>query len=147
MQQLSKGCLLVIEDNDQVRSSLQISLGRAGYLVSVATNEEEALACVRRERIHGVLLGEAFAAAQGFAFLARLRRLTTLPIIILAELTHPDDLAIAFRLGANDYIVKPIQFNVLLARLSAVLRRADKNTLRQPWKIILPQELVCSTLQ
>ena len=147
MQQLSKNCLLLVEDNAQVRISLQISLSRAGYLVSVATNEEEALACVARERIHVVLLGDAFAATQGFALLARLRRLTTLPIIILADLTHPDDLAIAFRLGANDYVIKPIQINVLLARLTAVLRRAGKNTLRQPWKIVLPAEIVCSTLQ
>ena len=145
MQQLSKN-LLLVEDDVQVRISLQISLSRAGYLVSVATNEEEALACVARERIHVVLLGEAFAT-QGFALLARLRRLTTLPIIILAELTHPDDLTLAFRLGANDYIIKPIQINVLLARLTAVLRRAGKNTLRQPWKIVLPAEIVCSTLQ
>ena len=147
MQQLSKNCLLLVEDNAQVRTSLQISLSRAGYVVLVATNEEEALACATRDRIHAVLLGDAFAATQGFALCTRLRRLSTFPIIILAELNHPDDLAIAFRLGANDYVVKPIQINVLLARLTAVLRRAGKNTLRQPWKLVLPAEIVCSTLQ
>ncbi|MEZ4737648.1 MAG: hypothetical protein R3E79_62020 [Caldilineaceae bacterium] len=53
--------------------------------------------------------------------------MSALPIMRLGG-NHPDDLAVAFRLGANNYIIKPVPINVLLARLAAVLRRTKANT-------------------
>jgi DNA-binding response OmpR family regulator len=138
--------LLVAEESEQ-RTFLEFSLSRAGYTVLVATSEEEAMATVARERLHLVLIGECIAARQGFIFCARLRTIFTLSIVILAPLIHPDDLITAFRLGADDYIVKPIATNVLLARLSAVVRRARKNTPRHRWPVVLPPEVICSTQQ
>lgn len=143
LQQTLKLRLLLIEENAEQRGLLEFLLSRAGYIVLTATNEEEAVALVARERLHLVLIGECFATRQGFTLCARLRRLIALPIVILAPLTHPDDLVTAFRLGADDYIIKPVPPNILLARINAVLRRARKNTLRQRWKTVLPQEIAC----
>lgn len=147
MQPFATCCLLLVEDDAETSASLEFSFSRAGYKVTVATNEAQAIACVTRERLHLVLMGDSFAAKQGFILCARLRSLSALPIVILAELTHPDDLALAFRLGANDYIVKPLPVNVLLARLAAVLRRTKANTYQPRRRVMLPAKVVCSTPQ
>lgn len=147
MKQLSTITLLLIEDNAEVRASLQNTLNCAGYRVLIATNEEQALTYATHERIHLILLGGTFAATQGITLCVRLRRLSNLPIVILAELKHPDDLMLAFRLGANDYIVKPLPVNLLLARLAAVLRRTRTNSYRVLGRTVLPAEVVCTTPQ
>lgn len=139
--------LLLVEENAEQSTFLEFLLSRAGYTVLLATSEDEAIATVVRERVHLVLIGEAFAGKQGFTLCAHLRRIFTLPIIILAPLTHPDDLAVAFRLGADDYIIKPVPANILLARITAVLRRAGKNTPRHRRSMLLPPEIICSIPQ
>ncbi|MEZ4734550.1 MAG: response regulator transcription factor [Caldilineaceae bacterium] len=147
MQPPATRCLLLVEDDAETRASLEFSLSRAGYKVTGAANEAQALACLAHERLQLVLIGDSFAAKQGFTLCARLRSLSALPIVILAALNHPDDLAVAFRLGANDYIIKPVPINVLLARLAAVLRRTKANTYQPRRRTILPAKVVCSTPQ
>lgn len=142
LQHALKLRLLLIEENAEQRAFLEFLLNRADYTVLFATSEEEAVATVARERLHLVLLGESFAARQRFLLCARLRRLFRFPIVILAPLTHPDDLATAFRLGADDYIITPVPPNILLARINAVLRRSHKNTPRHRWNALLPAEIV-----
>lgn len=135
--------LLLIEENAEQHTFLEFLLTRAGYTVLSASSEEEAVAMVVRERLHLVLIGGSFAARQRCMLCARLRRLFRFPIILLAPLTHPDDLATAFRLGADDYIIAPVPPNILLARINAVLRRSHKNTPRHRWNALLPAEIVC----
>jgi len=135
--------LLLVEEGAEQRTFLEFLLTRAGYTVLLASSEEEAVAAVARERLHLVLIGDSCAARQRFMLCARLRRLFRFPIILLAPLTHPDDLAAAFRLGADDYIITPVPPNLLLARINAVLRRSHKNTPRHHWNALLPAEVVC----
>jgi DNA-binding response OmpR family regulator len=146
-QHLLKLRLLLVEENAEQRTSLEFLLTRAGYTVLSVTSEEDAMAAVVHERLHLVLIGESFAAKQRFMLCARLRRLFRFPIVILAPLVHPDDLATAFRLGADDYIITPVPSNILLARINAVLRRARQNTARHHWNALLPAEVVCSIPQ
>lgn len=135
--------LLLVEENAEQRTSLEFLLTRAGYTVLSVTSEEEAMAAVIHERLHLVLIGESFAVKQRFLLCARLRRLFRFPIVVLAPLAHPDDLATAFRLGADDYIIIPVPPNLLLARINAVIRRSHKNTPRHRWPALLPPEVVC----
>lgn len=130
--------LLLVEDDANKLNSLQFVLTCAGYTVLVATSEEAAVACASRERIHLVVISEDFVAKYGFALCAWLRRLFPLPIVILAPLRHPDDLTTALRLGADDYIIKPIPHSLLLARLAAVLRRNRKHKPQHQCKSHLP---------
>ena len=146
-QHLLKLRLLLVEENAEQRTSLEFLLTRAGYTVLSVTSEEDAMAAVIHERLHLVLIGESFAVKQRFLLCARLRRLFRFPIVILAPLVHPDDLATAFRLGADDYIITPVPSNILLARINAVLRRARQNTARHHWNALLPAEVVCSIPQ
>ncbi|MCE7985520.1 MAG: response regulator [Caldilinea sp. CFX5] len=135
--------LLLVEESAEQCAFLEFLLTRAGYTVHAVTSEEEAVATVMRERLHLVLIGESFAAQRRFLLCVRLRRLFRFPIVILAPLLHPDDLATAFRLGADDYIIMPIPPNILLARINSVLRRAHKNTPRHRWNALLSPEVVC----
>jgi DNA-binding response OmpR family regulator len=146
-QHLLKLRLLVVEESAEQRAFLEYLLTRAGYTVLGAGSEEEAINAVVHERLHLVLIGESFATKQRFMVCARLRRLFRFPIVILAPLVHPDDLATAFRLGADDYIITPVPSNILLARINAVLRRARQNTARHHWNALLPAEVVCSIPQ
>lgn len=123
MQHSSPPCILLVEERTDNLSALQCLLNCAGYTVFIATSEDAAVACVSRERVHLVLIGEDFLAAYGYTLCTWLRRLFSLPIVIFAPLRHPDDLTTAFRLGVDDYIIKPIHHTMLLARLAAVLRR------------------------
>lgn len=138
MQQSSTINLLLVEDNPNKLASLQFVLNCAGYTVLPATSEEAAVACASRERVQLVLIGEDFIGKHGFALCAWLRRLFPLSIVVLAPLRHPDDLATAFRVGVDDYIIKPIPHTVLLARLAAVLRRGRRNRPQQRCKSSLP---------
>jgi DNA-binding response OmpR family regulator len=139
--------ILLVEESAEQRTFVEFLLTRAGYIVQSVTSEEEAVATVERERLHLVLIGESFAAQRRFMLCIRLRRLFRFPIVILAPLRHPDDLATAFRLGADDYIIMPIPPNILLARINSVLRRAHKNTPRHRWNALLPTEAVRSIPQ
>ena len=130
--------VLLVEDNADKLNSLKFILTCAGYTTVVATREEAAVACASRERIHLVLIGEDFVAKHGFVLCAWLRRLFPLPIVILAPLRHPDDLTTALRLGADDYIIKPIPHSLLLARLAAVLKRNHKRKPQHRCKSCLP---------
>lgn len=123
MQHSSPPCLLLVEARTDKPSALQFLLSSAGYTVLIATSEDAAVACVSRERVHLVLIGEDFLAAHGYTLCTWLRRLFSLPIVVFAPLRHPDDLTTAFRLGVDDYIIKPVHHTLLLARLAAVLRR------------------------
>lgn len=120
---LSPPCLLLVEASTDKQSVLQFLLSCAGYTVLIATSEDAAVACVSREHVQLVLIGEDFLAAYGYTLCSWLRRLFSVPIVVFAPLRHPDDLTTAFQLGVDDYIIKSIHHTMLLARLAAVLRR------------------------
>ena len=125
MQHSVPPCLLLVGERTANLSALQFCLSCAGYTVLIATTEDAAVACVSRERVHLVLIGEDFLAIYGYTLCTWLRRLFSVPIVVFAPLRHPDDLTTAFRLGVDDYIIKPIHHTMLLARLAALLRRRN----------------------
>lgn len=134
MQHSLPPCLLLVEERTDNLSALQFRLSCAGYTVLIATTEDAAVACVSRERVHLVLIGEDFLATYGYMLCTWLRRLFSVPIVVFAPLRHPDDLSTALRLGVDDYIIKPIHHTMLLARLAAVLRRRHGGSRHQRCK-------------
>ncbi|MEZ4863069.1 MAG: response regulator [Caldilineaceae bacterium] len=137
MQPSTKITLLLAENDAEVRSRLQSFLNHAGYAVVVAHSHEQILWTVAQELIDLVLLGSAFASTPALAFCAELRHISAAPIVILAKLQHPDDPMIAFYLGVADYIAMPVHYTLLLAHITAVLRRRRKGMLRhQRWRLL-----------
>jgi PAS domain S-box-containing protein len=118
------GSLLVVDDNELNRDALSRRLRRAGYDVTVAVDGHEAIALADGTAYDLILLDVEMPGMSGLEVLAHFRRTraqTVLPIIMVTARTQGTDIVEAFRLGANDYVTKPIDFPVALARIGTHL--------------------------
>ena len=116
--------LLLIEDDTLLRRSLAFNLEQAGYRVSAAANAEDALAAARVDRPDLVLLDIGLPGMDGLEALRHFRQELSLSVIFLTSRRRELDQVLGLELGADDYITKPFDIDVLLAHVKAVLRRA-----------------------
>ena len=115
-----QGALLVVDDNENNRDVLSRRLRQKGYAVEVAADGAEALARIRAESYDLILLDVEMPGMSGLEVLTqvRLRRSQTqLPVIMVTARSEGADIVEAFGLGANDYVTKPVDFAVALARI------------------------------
>ncbi len=118
--------ILFVEDNILLRRSLAFNLENAGYRVTTAATAEDALDYARRDPPDLVLLDIGLPGMDGLDALPHFRDQVGAPVIFLTGRRRQLDEALGLELGADDYIVKPFDENVLLARIKAVLRRASR---------------------
>ena len=114
------GSLLVVDDNEANRDALSRRLRHRGYVVSVAADGAEALALTETLTFDLILLDVEMPGMSGLEVLSRIRAHhsdTELPVIMVTARTEGADIVEAFRLGANDYVTKPVDFPVALARI------------------------------
>jgi DNA-binding response OmpR family regulator len=115
--------ILTIDDDPSVRSVLHRGLSYEGFVVEVAENGEVGLAKARERLPDLVVLDRMMPGLDGMEVLRRLRAVdASLPIILLTGMDAPVDEVEGLEGGANDYVVKPFSFDVLLARINAALR-------------------------
>ncbi len=117
--------VLVVDDLAPNRELLARRLERSGFDVLTAASGPEALELVGRSSIDCVLLDIMMPEMTGLEVLSELRlthSMATLPVIMVTAKTESDDVVEALSLGANDYITKPVDFPVALARIRAHLR-------------------------
>ena len=124
--------LLLVDDDDLLRRSLTFNLERVGYQVSTAANAEDALALVQHARPDLVLLDIGLPGMDGLDALHRLREQFHLPVIFLTARRREFDQVLGLELGADDYVTKPFDFDVLAARIKATLRRVEEATAPGP---------------
>ncbi len=115
--------ILVIDDDVLLRRSLAFNLEQAGYLTNTAGNAEDALALARRERPDLVLLDIGLPGMDGLDALRLFKEQLVLPVIFLTARRRNLDEVVGLELGADDYLTKPFDVDVLLAHIKAVLRR------------------------
>jgi DNA-binding response OmpR family regulator len=118
--------ILVVDDEPDLREILQCNLEAAGYDVDTASSAEEALQMM--DRCPSLLLLDVMMGGMsGFALAKVLREEQGLkvPIIFLTAKDTEDDLLHGFSVGADDYISKPFSLQEVMARVKAVLRRAE----------------------
>ncbi|HHO67432.1 MAG TPA: adenylate/guanylate cyclase domain-containing response regulator [Gammaproteobacteria bacterium] len=116
--------LLVVDDNEMNRDLLERRLVRAGYRVSVAEDGQQALGMLVDERFDLVLLDVLMPGMDGITVLGLIRRtysMTELPVIMVTARDETGDIVDALERGANDYIAKPVNFPVALARIRTQL--------------------------
>ena len=116
----SQSSVLVVDDNEMNRDMLSRRLQRAGYEVAVAHDGNLALELIRDRRFDLVLLDVTMPGVNGLEVLKTLREAhtaTDLPIIMATAHRESDDIVQALALGANDYVTKPLDFPVVLARV------------------------------
>jgi two-component system response regulator PhoP len=117
--------VLVIEDETDLREQLRRQLARAGYAVEVAADGEEGLYLAREYPVDVAVVDLGLPKLSGMEVIRRLRAAgKTFPILILTVQGRWQDKVEGLSAGADDYLVKPFHVEELLARLSALLRRA-----------------------
>ncbi len=117
--------LIVVDDEALLRRSLVYNLEQAGYRVSSASRAEDALALARRDPPDLVLLDIGLPSMDGLQALRVFRQEIGCPVIFVTARRRELDEQLGLELGADDYVTKPFDFGVLLARVKAVLRRAQ----------------------
>lgn len=115
--------ILLIEDNEELRNLIKAFLDRGGYAVAAVSSGEEALGWLGRERAKLMLLDIMLPGMDGFALCDKVRKENNIPIIILSACTEKEDQMNGFSLGADDYVEKPVDMDILLAKIGALIRR------------------------
>jgi len=119
--------ILIVDDDALMRRSLAFNLENAGYRVSTSGNAEDALALSRRDVPDIVLLDIGLPGMDGLDALKIIKERFALPVIFLTARRRELDEVLGLELGADDYITKPFELEVLLARIKAALRHFDQD--------------------
>ncbi|HEX5731556.1 MAG TPA: response regulator transcription factor [Blastocatellia bacterium] len=120
--------IVIVEDDEDIADSIRYNLEREGFRVRVAATGEEAINLILVRPPNLILLDLNLPHMSGFEMCRRLRAESTtarVPILILTARTDESDKVLGLNLGADDYITKPFSMRELVARVNAVLRRAD----------------------
>jgi len=115
-------CVLVIDDEAQIRKFLDIGLRAEGYAVLLAANAAEGLALAATRNPDLVILDIGLPDREGHDVLAELRQWTQVPVLMLSVRDAEREKVKALDAGANDYMTKPFGIQELMARLRALLR-------------------------
>ena len=122
---MSQGAhILVVDDEPQIRRSLQLMLESKGYAVLAAETGEEALQCLVQRPCDVIILDLVLPGISGVEVTKRIRAYSASPIIILSALGDEPRKVEALEVGADDYVTKPFGMDELLARIRSLLRRA-----------------------
>jgi len=117
--------ILIIEDELEIVRLVRTYLEQVGYRVLVAYNGSEGLRVARREKPDLIVLDLMLPGMDGLDICRAIRRESDVPIIMLTARVEEVDKLIGLELGADDYITKPFSPRELVARVRAVLRRAQ----------------------
>jgi DNA-binding response OmpR family regulator len=117
--------ILIVDDEPRYLRLMEANLVTEGFIVTKATNGQEAVDQVVERHPDLVLLDVMMPILDGFGALERIREFSNVPIIIVTARGSENDRVRGLDLGADDYIVKPFSATELLARVRAVLRRAQ----------------------
>jgi DNA-binding response OmpR family regulator len=118
--------ILVVDDEPRYLSLVQINLESDGYSVITAMDGQSAVESVANEQPDIVLLDVMMPIMDGFTACERIREFSSVPVIILTAKGEERDRVRGLDAGADDYIIKPFSAQELLARVRAVLRRAER---------------------
>ncbi|WP_020666297.1 two-component system response regulator CseB [Amycolatopsis nigrescens] len=120
--------VLFVEDDDVIREATQLSLQRQGFRVTVAADGLLGLSAFRAGPPDIALLDVMLPGMNGVSLCRRIREQTSVPVIMLSARSDPVDVVLGLEAGADDYVTKPFDSAVLVARISTVLRRAGRDT-------------------
>jgi DNA-binding response OmpR family regulator len=117
--------LLLVDDDALMRRSLSFNLQQSGYQTSSAANAEDALLLAQRDPPDLVLLDIGLPGMDGLEALKRFKDRFAVPVIFLTSRRRELDEVLGLELGADDYVTKPFDLDVLLARIKVALRKSE----------------------
>lgn len=115
--------ILIVEDNKEIATLLCDFLRAENYIVSVADSGEKALSIFEKYGAKLVVLDVMLPGIDGFSVCAEIRKNSNTPILIVSAKTAKDDKLNGLILGADDYIEKPYDIDILLAKISGIFKR------------------------
>jgi len=118
--------ILVVDDDALMRRSLAFNLEQSGYRTNTAGNAEDALAMCQRDQPDLVLLDIGLPGMDGLDALRQIKDQFNTPVIFVTARRRELDEVLGLELGADDYVTKPFDLDVLLAHIKAVLRRSER---------------------
>ena len=119
--------ILLVDDDALMRRSLAFHLEQAGYQVRTAASAEDAIESVRYAPPDLAILDIGLPGKDGLEALREIKAQHNLPVIFLTGRRRELDEVVGLEMGADDYITKPFDVDVVLAHIKAVLRRTERN--------------------
>lgn len=119
--------ILLVEDDPSIRETTQLGMEAAGFSVETSADGDDALARFRHRRPDLVLLDVMLPKRDGLEVCRIIRRDSNVPVIMLTARADPIDVVVGLESGADDYVTKPFEMPVLVARVRAALRRVRDN--------------------
>ena len=120
--------IIIVEDDKIIREELQSFLGRYGYEVVVPRELENIVEFILKENSDLVLLDINLPIYDGYYICREIRKKSEVPIIIVTSRDSDMDELMSMNLGADDFVTKPYNTQILLARIAALLKRSNNKT-------------------
>lgn len=119
--------LLIVDGNSAVRSSIREHADAEGYHCDEAADGVAALKLFRRNDYNAVILDTSLSELDGVSVCLQIRKMADVPIIIISENKDEKEKLLCFEFGADDYVIKPLSYWELMARVKVFLRRSGNS--------------------
>ena len=128
----TRKCILIVEDDDKIAAILRDFLAASGYATVVQDSGDGVEAAVRAAPPAAIILDLMLPGLDGIEVCKAVRRFSSVPILMLTARVDEIDRLLGLELGADDYVCKPFSPREVVARIKALLRRADGSLNVQP---------------
>ena len=118
--------ILIVEDDLDMQEMMVSFMQKNGFMVIAANNADELTEKLKSQRVDLILLDVMLGDENGISICREIRETNNIPIIIVSALSADQDRLSGFEVGADDYIVKPFNPQILLAKVKAILKRGTK---------------------
>lgn len=115
--------ILLVEDNQELNTLMCTFLEKAGYKTKGVLSGEEALQFLKEDKARLVILDVMLPEMDGFAVCSEIREQSSVPIVFLSARVEKEAHINGFMLGADDYVEKPVDMDILLAKVTALMKR------------------------
>lgn len=119
--------VLIVDDEIRMQQLIKLFLEPKGYECQTSDNGKEAIEKIKKQAFDLILLDIMMPEIDGWETTKRIREFSNIPILMLTARDQSEDMIKGLKTGADDYITKPFEEGVLLARIEAILRRTQIN--------------------
>ena len=117
--------ILIVEDEIRMRILIRDYFIKEGFIIYEASDGEEGLRIFEETALDILILDIMLPRMDGFSLCRKIRKLSSLPIVLLTAKSEEEDKLLGYELGADDYITKPFSPKVLVAKVKALLKRTE----------------------
>lgn len=120
--------IFIVEDEKTIRDELSIFLSRYGYQIKAPDNFENVIENIKESKADLILLDINLPIFDGYYICREVRKFSEIPIIVVTSRDSDIDELMSMNLGADDFVTKPYNTQILLARIESILKRVNRNS-------------------